>query len=205
MSVWNYSAKLPLLVLAIVLTGCAGSELHTARPNSPPTDLFRFNEGGDFISAIRRKDIVSGRGFDFQVTFYESNYKKYIKSPSTSLFTVYVNSFTKNTGENIQIRMCSLTEVCVQKRKGGAASGELYRTDMSIKDGSYKFTIPASLIPSDTDMERKGVLIWAHGNIDDSLWRVTLSNSWNAVLVPTWPGRKFPPKYINYRNFLEIF
>jgi len=204
MLVGKYLVKGSLLALFATLAGCATVEVEPTQSKSTYAGIDRFNEQSDFVSAVRRADIESANGFAFRVSYFESDYKKYLKAPFPSVFKIYVETTPKLAGADLQFVMCSATEICVQELRGGGASAELYRTEIAFSEGSLDFIIPSELIYRESDAAGNDVLIWSKMFIDNSLWRVTLSNPKNAVEVPSWPEKRIPPKYIRYRNFLEI-
>jgi len=180
-----------LIVLITLLVGCTGTktEEKAIGPDSAYAGVDGFYTEGDFFTTMRRADIVSENGFNFTVTYFESTFKQYLKEPYLLVFKVFVKNSPERGGAGLQMSMCSATQVCVYDASGGSISTELHRTNV---------------LPANTDMPRNGFWIWSNMSIDNDLWRISLSNTRNAVVVPSWPKKRFPPSYIRYRNYLEI-
>jgi len=195
-----------VLLLACLLAGCVGPGSQQSSSTYSQSGVEWLDKKVDFVSTIRRADIESDGGFNFRVTYFQSNYKKYLVEPYASVFKIYVNSLPGKRGANIQIAMCSINEVCISenKKRTGYFGKEIYRTKFTLSDGSLDFTIPSQFIPKNTQYPRGGVFMWAFMHIDTELWRVTMSNSLNAFEVPSWPSKRFAPKYIQYKKYLEL-
>ena len=191
--------RISTLLVVMGLIGSVSYGSQDEKSSSPIEGLKGFSKESDFVSTIRRADIVADRGFNFRVT-----YKNYIKEPYRSIFKLYVMGSSRTARADVQISMCSATEVCVLSGRGGTFREELHRTEVIIKNGSLDFTIPAELIPMDTDMPRGGVLLWSQMPIDNILWRAAITNAWNSAEIPSWPKERFAPAYTRYRNFLEL-